>query len=74
MTGLTDAERQAMDCTAELTGIVCQRVIGHGPTRDSDIREFIDKIHQIQHVILSQAAARAHPDWYRLLGETLETP
>lgn len=71
MTGLTDAEREAMDLTAELTGLVCQRVIGHGPTRATDVAEFVDKIHQIQHVILSQAAARAHPEWYRLLGETL---
>jgi hypothetical protein len=69
--GLTEAETRALDITTDLVAVVCQEVIGRGPTRDNDVREFVDKVHQIQAVIMSQAAGRAHPDRYRLLGETL---
>lgn len=68
---LTDAELRAMDLTAELANLVGQEVIGNGPTRDADVREFVDKIHQIQSIILAQAASRAYPDRFRLLGRVL---
>jgi hypothetical protein len=71
MMRLTEAETRAMDITVDLVAVVCQEVIGHGPTRDNDVREFVDKVHQIQATIMAQAAGRAHPDRYRLLGETL---
>jgi hypothetical protein len=68
--GLDDAEHRALDLTAELVGVVCTEIIT-GPRRDHDIREFVTKIHDIQHMIMAQAAARAHPDRYRLLGRDL---
>lgn len=71
MSGLTPAELDAIDLTAQLVGKVCQEVIGHGPTRDHDIAEFVAHVHAIQNAIMAQAAARAHPDMFRLLGETL---
>ena len=69
--GLTDAELRAMDITVELVNVVCGEVIGRGVTRDHDVAEFVDKVHQIQALILSQAAGRAHPDRFRLLGEVI---
>ena len=36
-----------------------------------DVQEAVDKIHQLQHAVAAQAAARAYPDRYRLLGARL---
>ena len=70
---LTPAELQAMDLTVELVNLMCGQVIGQGPSRPGDIAEFVSSIHRIQQQILSQAAARAYPDRFRLLGGTIET-
>jgi hypothetical protein len=37
-------------------------------TRDGDVAEFADKIHQLQRTIMAQAAARAYPQLLRLAG------
>ena len=73
MTGLTPDEHEAMDITATLVNLMCHKVIGHGASRDQDVAEFVAKIHDIQHMIMGQAAARAHPMAYRLLGEVIGT-
>jgi len=42
-----------------------------------DIAEMVDKVHQLQAMVLAQAAARAYPDMYRPLGGwpgKVETP
>jgi hypothetical protein len=70
---LTDAEHRAMALTADLVNLVCTEIIGSGPSRGGDIREFVGHIHAVQQQILSQAAARAYPDQYRLLGHALTT-
>lgn len=68
MDGLTIEELHALTITVELVNtFAC--IVGHGPTRDHDLNEFAAHIHSIQHTIMSQAAARAHPDRFRLLGE-----
>ena len=69
--GLTEAEIRAMDITVDLVHVMCQEVIGRGRTRDGDVREFVHHVHCIQQAILSQAAGRAHPDRFRLLGEVI---
>jgi hypothetical protein len=51
--------------------VMCQEVIGRGSTREQDVREFVAQVHVIQQSILAQSAGRAHPDRFRLLGETL---
>ncbi len=68
---LTDAELRAMDLTVELVNVMCQEVIGRGPTRQADVNEFVGHIHVIQQAILAQSAGRAHPDRFRLLGEVV---
>jgi hypothetical protein len=65
---LTDAEHRAMDLTGELWNLLCREVVGHGPSRDRDLRELAHDLHVIQERILAQAAGRAYPNRYRLLG------
>ena len=68
---LTAAELHAMDLTVELVNLMCCDVIGCGASRAGDVAELAASIHHIQQQILSQAAARAYPDRFRLLGGTV---
>jgi len=67
---LTDDERKAIQMTAELWNQLC-RIVGDGRTRDADLTELCTHIHAIQHAVMSQAAARAYPEKFRLLGGTI---
>jgi hypothetical protein len=69
---LTDAEHRAMGLTADLYNLLCGEVIAHARSREGDVAEIAADIHHIQERILAQAAARAFPDRYRLLGGELE--
>jgi hypothetical protein len=40
-------------------------------TREADLAELRVKIHDIQHTIMAQVAAREHPDELRLMGEVV---
>lgn len=64
---LTPDEHRAMDLTAQLADALAV-IVGDGPTRAHDLNELAGYVHLIQHAILAQAAARAYPDRYRLLG------
>lgn len=68
---LTEAEHRAMELTVQLVNLLSTEIIGQGRSRAGDINEVVHHIHGIQNMILSQAAGRAYPDRYRLLGETL---
>lgn len=65
---LTDAELKALELIADASNLVVTSVIGHGPTRDADVAEFIGHVHAIQHMIAANAAARQYPQRFRLLG------
>lgn len=65
---LTEAEHRAMALTVELVNLLAREVVADGRSRTGDINEFVGHVHGIQQAILSQAAARAYPDRYRLLG------
>lgn len=65
---MTPAEHRAMDLTADLYNLLVQEVVGEGASRRRDIEELAAAIHVLQERILAQAAARAYPDRYRLLG------
>lgn len=67
---LTDRELAAAELAGRLWSELCQ-VVGPGPTRGADLGELVVHIHAIQQAVLSQAAARAYPDRFRLLGESL---
>jgi uncharacterized phage protein gp47/JayE len=69
---LTDHEHEAMRLSGELFNLVAHSVIGmNEQARPNDVRELCLHIHGIQRMIMSQAAARAYPEEYRLLGEVL---
>jgi hypothetical protein len=65
---LTPAEHRAMDLTVELRNVIRNEIITEGAGARQDRAELAADIHRIQHRILRQAAARAYPDRYRLLG------
>jgi hypothetical protein len=64
---LTEAEHRAMGFTVDLWHALC-RIADDGPAREGDLAELCAHIHAIQRTILAQAAGRAYPDRYRLLG------
>jgi len=65
---LTPAEHHALALTADLANLT-KEIIANGSTRNDDDAEITAHIHVIQHTIMAQAAARAYPEQYRLLGE-----
>jgi hypothetical protein len=72
---LTDAEHRAMALSAELWNVLVRDVVGDtGTSRAADLRELGAHLHAIQQAVLSQAAGRAYPDRYRLLGRSLAEP
>lgn len=64
---LTAAEHDAIAMTAELWALLCA-ITTDGPARQGDLAELIFHVHGIQRAVLKQAAARAYPELYRLLG------
>jgi len=68
---LTKDELHALDLTAQLANAF-GRIVGDGRTRQADLHEAVQHIHALQHAIMSQAAARAYPERFRLLGGVIE--
>lgn len=67
---LTNEELGVLAITADLANRIV-RVIGDGPQASNDWNEAAVHIHSLQHMIMAQAAARAYPDTFRLLGQQL---
>lgn len=67
---MTQEEHDCMTVSAELAELL-RKVIGDGRQTEHDWAEAAAHIHAIQRMVMSQAAARAFPDLYRLLGRTL---
>lgn len=67
---LTDEEKTALDDLGRLWGRLT-RIVGEGVTRAADLGEMVVHVHALQNAVLAQAAGRAHPGEYRLMGETL---
>lgn len=65
---LTDDEHEALDLLAE-AGRLLRTICGTGPTADDDWNELAGHLHAVQRTVAAQAAARAYPARYRLLGE-----
>lgn len=66
---LTPEELELLDVIADLYGRF-RAVVGTGPSRPYDLQEIGNKIHELQAMVMSQAAARQYPDRFRLLGES----
>lgn len=69
---LTPAEHEAVRLAGQLYTLIADHVVGHGPTRDDDLVEIRAAVHVIQRGVESQAAARAYPAEFRLLGCALD--
>lgn len=64
---LTAEEREFLKLTATLANLM-RGIIGDGPQAEHDWSEAVPMIHNLQHMVMAQAAARAYPDTFRLLG------
>lgn len=67
---LTDAEHRCVRLAGELWNGLCQ-IVGNDESRAGDLAELVHHVHAIQNAVLAQAAARAYPGRYRLLGGAL---
>jgi hypothetical protein len=69
---LTDAEREVVDLLGRAYTLLRNEVVAHGETRDADCAEMCAHIHVVQHAVMAQAAARAYPGEFRLLGSVIQ--
>lgn len=68
---LTEAERLCVKKLGEVWNLLCQ-IVGHETTRGPDVNELGFHIHALQNAVLAQAAGRAYPGEFRLLGEHVQ--
>jgi DNA-binding transcriptional regulator YhcF (GntR family) len=66
---LTADERHAVEQAGLLYTFIAERIVTGGATRKGDLAELRGAVHVIQRAVLAQAAARAYPAEFRLLGE-----
>jgi hypothetical protein len=72
---LTESEIRAIDLAAELWNLMVRDVMARGLGRNGDASELAAHIHGIQQMVMSNAAARAYPSRFRLIGgERLAPP
>lgn len=67
---MTAEEHAIVEHLGDLWNRLC-KVVGDGPSRAGDLDEAVIHIHALQQFVMAQAAGRAYPDRYRLLGLTL---
>lgn len=66
---LTDTEHELVELLGKVAGGVSRMVLGGDPAvATGDRNELVAAVHVLQYRVLAQAAARAYPDRYRLLG------
>lgn len=68
---LTAHEREAVRLAGRLYTLIAGHVVADGPTRGDDLAEVRAAVHLIQRAVLAQAAARAYPLEFRLLGAVI---
>jgi hypothetical protein len=68
---LTDEEREAVRLAGMLYTLIADHVTAAGPNRESDLAEVRALVHGIQYRVMANAAARAYPGEFRLLGAVL---
>jgi hypothetical protein len=68
---LSDLELEAMKKSGELANLLRQIIGDEAPNAYHDWVEATIHVHALQNMILSQVAARAYPERFRLLGKQL---
>lgn len=66
---LTHDEMDAIQMLGDVYGLLT-RIVSDGPCRTQDLTEMASKIHDLQHAVMANAAARYYPDKYRIRGGT----
>lgn len=66
---LTQNEFDALELSAKLVNTL-REIIGDSQLGQLDMTEMVFHIHSVQNAILAQAAGRAYPDKFRLMGYT----
>lgn len=69
---LTQDEHKVIELAGEIYNIMVTDIIGFDASRSGDIEELAFHVHAIQRMVGSQAAARAYPSKFRLLGEQVK--
>lgn len=67
---LTGPEHAVVTYLGKAWTLLVTEVIAPGGGQAGDLAELVGPIHAVQNAVLAQAAARAHPDRYRVLGLT----
>ena len=70
---LTEAEHAAVDALGHAWGLVVAVINEGGNPETFDTHELVGHVHALQNAVLANAAARAYPETYRLLGGTRRT-
>jgi len=68
---LTDEEREAVRLAGMLYTLIADHVMAGGPNQESDLAEVRALVHGIQYRVMANAAGRAYPGEFRLLGAAL---
>lgn len=69
---LTSKEHRIIEILAELANDFSDIMGNHQGACEVDMREVGMHIHALQEKVMAQAASRAYPNLYRLLGEVIE--
>jgi predicted sugar kinase len=71
---LTSYEKLALEVSGHLANLILNKIIPHPVAMgtENDLYEVLAHIHGIQRYIMSNAAARAYPEMYRVLGQDLK--
>lgn len=64
---LTDLEKETVVLLGKVHMNMCT-IVGHDTTRMEDLTESCHHVHVLQRMVMAQAAARAYPKEFRLLG------
>lgn len=64
---MTEDEHKAVALLGDAANAI-RKVIGDGNQAEYDWAEAASRIHDLQHMVMAQAAARAYPERYRPLG------
>lgn len=68
---LTDKEHELIDALGDCADLFGE-IILDGEEQEGDTSEVGSKICTLQNMVLAQAAARAYPDKYRLMGNSCD--
>lgn len=71
---MTEQEHELLDKLSECSRLFGKVVGNVSKVRQADLDEMVHHIHALQNMVLAQAAARAYPLKYRLMGESNKLP